>query len=72
VTSLRIMPEEKTTVLCPACKSRMSVRLLAHTMAENTDEFVYHCAMCDIEIKQQVPHLSTAPVSPPQAPKIPL
>jgi hypothetical protein len=72
VTSLRIMPEEKTTVLCPACKSRMSVKQISHAMAKNTDEFIYHCAMCDIEIKQQVPHLSTAALSPPQAPKFPL
>jgi hypothetical protein len=57
------MPEEKTTALCPAYKGRTSVRQISHA-AKNIDEFVYHCAMCDIEIKQQVPHLSTAPLEP--------
>jgi transcription elongation factor Elf1 len=56
------MPEEKTTVLCPACKGRMSVRQISHAIAKNFDELVYQCAMCDIEIKQQVPHLSKAPL----------
>jgi hypothetical protein len=29
--------------------------------AEDIDEFVYHCPMCDAEIKQQRPHLSKPP-----------
>jgi hypothetical protein len=45
------MPEEKTSVLCPACKTRMSIRQLAYVTAEDIDEFVYHCPMCDAEIK---------------------
>jgi hypothetical protein len=35
---------------------------------QNTDEIIYHCAMCDIEIKQQVPHLSTTPLEPAASP----
>jgi hypothetical protein len=62
------MPEEKTTVLCPACKGRMSVRQISHAMVKNTDEIIYHCVMCDIEIKQQVPHLSKAPLEPAASP----
>ena len=45
----------------------MSVRQISHA-AKNIDEFVYNCAMCDIEIKQQVPHLSTAPLEPAATP----
>ena len=46
----------------------MSVKQISHAMAKNTDEFIYHCAMCDIEIKQQVPHLSKAPLEPAASP----
>jgi hypothetical protein len=35
----------------------MSVRRIAHGSAEDVDEFIYHCPMCDIETKQQVLHL---------------
>jgi hypothetical protein len=53
---------ENTTVLCPACKTRMSIRRIAHTTAEEIDEFIYHCPMCDIETKQLGPHFSKAPL----------
>ena len=47
------MPEEKTNVLCPACKTRMSIRQqISYVRPIDTDEFVYHCPMCDAEIKQ--------------------
>jgi len=51
--SLRIMPEEKTAVLCPSCKNRMSIRKIAQAMSEDAREINYYCAMCDIEIRQQ-------------------
>ena len=40
--SLRIMLQEKTRppVSCPACKTRMSVRRIAHRSAEDLDEFI--------------------------------
>jgi DNA-directed RNA polymerase subunit RPC12/RpoP len=41
------MPQEQTTVFCPSCGSRMSVR---HHAIGDTDEVVYHCAMCDLEL----------------------
>jgi len=50
--SLRIMPEGKTTVLCPSCKNRMSIRKIAQAMSEDAREINYHCAMCDIEIRR--------------------
>ena len=45
------MVQEKTrmSVSCPACKTRMSVRRISHRIAEDVDEFIYHCPMCDIE-----------------------
>jgi Zn finger protein HypA/HybF involved in hydrogenase expression len=44
------MPEEKTNVLCPACKTRMSIRQqISYVKPIDTDEFVYHCPMCDAE-----------------------
>jgi hypothetical protein len=58
------MPDEKITVLCPACKSRMSVRQIIHAIDKHTDEFVYHCAMCDIELKQLAPQRLHEPVAP--------
>jgi hypothetical protein len=59
------MPEEKTTVLDPACKTRMSIRQIAYyVMPKDTDEFVYHCPMCDAEIKHRGPHLLKAPLAP--------
>jgi hypothetical protein len=51
--SFRVMPEEKTTVLCPSCKNRMSIRKIAQAMSEDAREINYHCAMCDIELSQQ-------------------
>ena len=65
------MLQEKTrlSVSCPACKSRMSVRPIAHRIAEDVDAFIYHCPMCDIETKQQVPHPSRSLQSPPEATK---
>jgi hypothetical protein len=67
VPSLCIMSEEKrTTVLCPACKNRMSVKQISHAMV--ADEYVYHCAMCDLEIKQQGPQLAKAPLEPAASP----
>jgi DNA-directed RNA polymerase subunit RPC12/RpoP len=63
VPSLRIMPEEKATVLCPSCKSRMSItRKITQAMSEDARKFIYHCAMCDIEIRQSAPQRSNAPV----------
>jgi hypothetical protein len=59
-----MMPEEKTTVLCPACKTRMSIRQIAYVTAEDIDEFVYHCPMCDAEIKEQWPHHLKTPLAP--------
>jgi hypothetical protein len=52
------MPQEKTwpTVLCPACKTRMSIGQIA-TGSFATDEVVYHCPMCDPETKQQISHI---------------
>jgi hypothetical protein len=46
------MPQEKTppTMLCPACKTRMSTRQIA---TASFNKFVYHCPMCDTEIKQE-------------------
>ena len=32
------MPEEKTTVLCPSCKNRMSIRKIAQAMSEDARE----------------------------------
>jgi hypothetical protein len=58
------MPEEKTTVLCPACKTRMSVRQIAHATAKDGGDFAYHCPMCDIEIKQKSPHRAKTPLEP--------
>jgi hypothetical protein len=55
------MPEEKTTLLCPACKTRMTIRQIAYVTAEDIDEFVYHCPMCDAEIKHRGPHLLAPP-----------
>ena len=67
MTSLCIMSEEKqTTVLCPACKSRMSVKQISHAMV--ADEFVYRCPMCDLEMKQQGPQLAKAPLEPVASP----
>jgi hypothetical protein len=58
------MPEEKTNVLCPACKTRMSIlQQISYVKPIDTDEFVYHCPMCDAEIKQREPHLSKAPLA---------
>jgi hypothetical protein len=62
VASLRIMHEEKTTVLCPSCKNRMSIRKIAQAMSEDARNFIYHCAICDIEIRQSAPQRSNAPV----------
>ena len=65
LASLRIMmPEEKTTVLCPACKTRMSIRRIAYVTAEDIDEFLYHCPMCDAEIKERGPHHFKTPLAP--------
>jgi hypothetical protein len=65
------MVQEKTrmSVSCPACKTRMSVRRISHRIAEDVDEFIYHCPMCDIETKQQVLHPSRSLQSPLQATK---
>lgn len=60
-TELRSMPEEKTAVLCPSCKNRMSISRIAQGMSEDARKMNYHCAMCDIEIRQsaaQRPHAS--------------
>jgi hypothetical protein len=62
VPSVRIMPEEKTTVLCPSCKNRMSIRKIAQATSEDARNFIYHCAMCDIELRQSAPQRSNAPV----------
>jgi hypothetical protein len=51
-------------VLCLSCKNRMSIRQIAHAMSEDARKFVYHCAMCDIEIKQPAPHPSNALLEP--------
>jgi hypothetical protein len=56
------MPEEKTTVLCPSCKNRMAIGKIAQAMSENAHNFIYHCAMCDIEIRQSALQRSNAPV----------
>ena len=42
----------------PRCKTRMSIRQLATAF----NKFVYHCPMCDTEIKQEGPLLSKAPL----------
>ena len=59
--SLRVMPQEKTppTMLCPACKTRMSTRQIA---TASFNKFVYHCPMCDTEIKQEGALLWRAPL----------
>jgi len=41
------------TVLCPSCKNRMSIGKIAQAMSEDARKINYHCAMCDIEIRQQ-------------------
>jgi hypothetical protein len=54
------MPQEKNatdTMLCPACKTRMSI---GQTATASFNKFVYHCRMCDTEIKQEGPLLSRA------------
>jgi hypothetical protein len=66
-----LQEKERPPVSCPACKTRMSVRRIAHGSAEDVDEFIYHCPMCDIETKQQVLHLSSSLQSAPQATKSP-
>jgi hypothetical protein len=58
VGSLRIMPEERTTVLCPSCKKRMRIRQITQATSDDARNLVYNCAMCDIEIKQPAPHAS--------------
>ena len=49
------MPEENTTALCPSCKNRMSIRKIAQATSEDARmdarKIIYHCAMCDIEIR---------------------
>jgi hypothetical protein len=58
------MPQEKATVLCPACNTRMSIRQqISYVKPLDTDEFVYHCPMCYTEIKERGPHLSKAPLA---------
>jgi hypothetical protein len=52
------MPEERTTVLCPSCKNRMRIRQITQSASDDARNFVYNCAMCDIEIKQPAPHAS--------------
>ena len=37
---------------------------IAYVTAEDIDEFVYHCPMCDAEIKHRGPHLLKAPLAP--------
>jgi hypothetical protein len=42
----------------------MSIRQIGRAMSEDAHKFVYHCAMCDIEIKQSAPHPSNALLEP--------
>jgi hypothetical protein len=60
------MQREKTwpTVLCPACKARMSIGQII-TGSFTANEVVYHCPMCDIETKQ-LPYWSSRKVGLPE------
>jgi hypothetical protein len=64
--SLRIMQREKTwpTVLCPACKARMSIGQII-TGSFTANEVLYHCPMCDTETKQ-LPYWSSRKVGLPE------
>jgi hypothetical protein len=50
---LKACPRREITVLCPSCKNRMSIGKIAQAMSEDARKINYHCAMCDIEIRQQ-------------------
>jgi hypothetical protein len=52
------------TILCPACKTRMSLKQIAHTSIKAIDQFIYHCPMCDIEVRQEGPFLRSRELEP--------
>jgi hypothetical protein len=43
----------RPTMLCRACKTRLSIKQIA---TASFNEFVYHCPMCDTEMKQGGSH----------------
>jgi hypothetical protein len=57
-----LLHEQRTTVLCPSCKKRMSIRQVIQATSGDARKFIHHCAMCDIEIKQPAPLASNAPL----------